>query len=294
MSISEAIVSLVGKIAELKEKINSAWSAYESVFGVAPYDKTLSGLSKAIGSLKGISFSRLDYAFSGHIGDIIPWSLIDTSRCTSMSNTFYQFWKNGSGNKGDGIIDLSSWDTSNVTNMSSMFLQTASNVSEIRLGGKFTTKNVTNFSSMFGYARVPYPLEIDTSKGTNFSMFLYTSQIYTQKYDISALSFDSATNMSNILAYASSITNLIGEHTLEEVENGSIVLFRNLKVDCDLHWSPLDYKNMLACAKGVGDLTGSTTRTFKFHSATFNALSTEEQDTIRNEFSAKNWTLALA
>lgn len=290
-NLPDAVRSIPQEHTELVELTVTANGQY------LPADHDADGFSKVTANVNTVGWNTsplrsMQSAFEGYDGDWFSFEGIDTSNVTNMNKMMSNFWRYNRGNTGNGSMDLSPMNTKNVTDMCEMFAYSGYWLQQIILGGKFTTENVRNFQGMFRYSYVPYPLNIDTHNGTDFSCMLYSIKEFSPIVDISALSFENATNVSQILTYETRNT-LIGDHTLEEVESGNCVLFRGLQVSIDIHWCLLDYRNMLACAKGVADLTGKTDATITLNNAQFNSFTEEQKYAIQSELSQKNWTLAL-
>lgn len=292
-------------ITALKGRIAAAYSAISAKGGTLPATQDSDNLASAIATIPsggGFDFSRFSgfaYAFHDYYGEVFSLADLASAQPTTMAHMFDSFLRYDTQSAG-GIMDLSPLDTSAVTDMMSLFAYTGYNRSlTFVLGNNFDTSNVTNFSYMFSYAKVPYPLNIDTSKGTDFRLMFSSSNNYTTNYDLYCLNFESVTSstgVSNVLGAMNNVTDVLYGHSLQEVESGTCVLFKNLKYSCNIRNVPLDYKNMLACAKGVYDLAtaGLTTQTFTLRKATFEAMTAQEQATIQTTFTNKGWTLALA
>ena len=94
--------------------------------------------------------------------------------------------------------------------------------------------------------------------------------------------------MSYMFYRCSSLTSIIGTHTLEEVQAGTIKALRGLKVGISFSDSPnLERASILALFYGLADLTGKTAQTVTLH-ATAKARLTAEDIKIATD---KNWNV---
>ena len=205
----------------------------------------------------------------------------DTSAVTNMGYMFYVCTN-------ISTLDVSNFNTSAVTNMGSMF----SNCSKLTTldVSNFNTSAVTNMSIMFSNCSNLTTLDLsnfNTSAVTNMSsMFYYCSNLST--LDLSSFNTSAVTNMNNMFAYCTKLTSIIGTHTLEEVQGGTIKAMKGTKVSLYLSDSPnLERASILALFYGLADLTGKTAQTVTLH-ATAKARLTAEDIKIATD---KNWNV---
>ena len=152
------------------------------------------------------------------------------------------------------------FDTSAVTDMSYMF-SSCSNLTTLDLSN-FNTSAVTNMGSMFSFC----------------------SNLTT--LDLSSFNTSAVTNMSYMFNNCTNLTTIIGTHTLEEVQAGTVKALRGLKISISFSDSPnLERASILALFYGLADLTGKTKQTIRLH-ATAKARLTAEDITIATD---KNW-----
>ena len=86
----------------------------------------------------------------------------------------------------------------------------------------------------------------------------------------------------------SNLTTIIGNHTLEEVQAGTIKALKGTKVSLNLSYSPLlERASILALFYGLADLTGNTKETISLH-GTAKARLTAEDIKIATD---KNWNV---
>lgn len=170
----------------------------------------------------------------------------------------------------------------------------------------FDTSNVTDMSYIFNRCSSLTTLDVsgwNTSKVTNMnSMFNYCSSLTT--LDVSGFDTSKVTDMSYIFNSSSSLTSIIGEKSLEDVENG-IVALKGTKVNLSIgNASKLRYSSMLALTKGLADLTGQKAQTISFNRAAWNNMINdddtiptsdviaERKATLSAIAASKNWNLS--
>lgn len=127
----------------------------------------------------------------------------------------------------------------------------------------------------------------DTSSVTDMSnMFSSCSKLTT--LDLSNFNTSAVTEIGNMFYYCSNLTTIIGTHTLEEVQAGTVKAMRGLKVSISFSESPnLERASILALFYGLADLTGQTANTVTLH-ATAKARLTAEDIKIATD---KNWNV---
>ena len=151
------------------------------------------------------------------------------------------------------------FDTSAVTDMRSMFY--GCNLSTLDLSS-FDTSAVTDMNNMFKYCERLTALDLSS-------------------FDTSAVNF-----MDGMFYNCNNLTTIIGNHTLEEVQAGTVKAMRGLKVSISFSDSPnLERASILALFYGLADLTGKTKRTVVLH-ATAKARLAAEDIKIATD---KNW-----
>ena len=201
----------------------------------------------------------------------------DTSAVTDMRSMFYGC--------NLSTLDLSNFNTSAVTNMSRMFGQ-CDKLTTLDLSN-FNTSLVTDMSGMFANCRNLTMLDLssfDTSAVTNMrAMFFYCSNLTT--LDLSSFDTSAVTDMTGMFQNCNSLTTIIGTHTLEDVQAGTIEALKGTKVSLDLYTPLLERASILALFYGLADLTGNTKQTIRLH-ATAKARLTAEDIKIATD---KNW-----
>ena len=152
----------------------------------------------------------------------------------------------------------------------------------------FDTSAVTNMHEMFKYCSKLTTLDLssfDTSAVTSMGgMFDNCDRLTT--LDLSSFDTSAVTNMGFMFYNCNNLTTIIGNHTLEEVQAGTVKAMRGLKVSISFSDSPnLERASILALFYGLADLTGKTKQTVVLH-ATAKARLTAEDIKIATD---KNW-----
>lgn len=154
----------------------------------------------------------------------------------------------------------------------------------------FDTSAVTNMGVMFYGCRNITTLDLsnfDTSAVTDMS-YMFSSCSNLTTLDLSNFNTSAVTNMGDMFSSCSNLTTLIGTHTLEEVQAGTVKAMRGLKVSISFSESPnLERASILALFYGLADLTGKTKQTVELH-ATAKARLTAEDIKIATD---KNWNV---
>lgn len=115
-------------------------------------------------------------------------------------------------------------------------------------------------------------------------MFNYCQNLTT--LDLSNFDTSAVTYIYSMFGKCNKLTSIIGTHTLEEVQAGTVKAMRGLKVSISVSDSPnLERASILALFYGLADLTGQTAQTVTLH-ATAKARLTAEDIKIAND---KNW-----
>ena len=201
-------------------------------------------------------------------------------------------------------LDVSNFDTSNVTNMYQMFW-TCSSLTTLDVSN-FDTSKVTNMGSMFYACSSLTTLDVsnfNTSNVTDMTGVFWSCSSLTT-LDVSNFDTSKVTNMGSIFVYCRRLKSIIGEKSLEDVENG-IVALKGTKVNLSIGSpSKLRYSSMLAVTKGLADLTGQKAQTISFNRAAWNNMFNdddtiptsdviaERKATLSAIAASKNWNLS--
>lgn len=154
----------------------------------------------------------------------------------------------------------------------------------------FDTSAVTDMGSMFYGCNRLTTLDLssfNTSAVTSMGgMFENCSKLTI--LDLSSFDTSSVTNMMYMFYNCTNLTTIIGTHTLEEVQAGTIKALKGTKESLNLSYSPLlERASILALFHGLADLTGNTKQTITLHS-TAKARLTAEDIKIATD---KNWNV---
>ena len=225
--------------------------------------------------------------------DVSCW---DTSKITSMYHVFYNC-------SSLQQLDVSSFDTSRVNNMDGLF-QNCSSLQQLDVSS-FDTSEVNNMSGIFCGCSSLQQLDVssfDTSKVVvMYGMFQNCSSL--QSLDLSGWSASSANSMNNIFYKCKTLRTLIGEKTLQDVDNGLKTMI-GLKYSIKTNNSPIRFSSILALANGLADLTGQTAQTLTISSGSYKNMYNdddtipsadviaERQARIAAICAAKNWNFA--
>ena len=126
--------------------------------------------------------------------------------------------------------------------------------------------------------------DFDTSAVTDMSNMFYGCNLTT--LDLSSFNTAAVTNMMYMFYDCTNLTTIIGTHTLEEVQAGTVKAMKGTKKSLNLSYSPLlERASILALFYGLADLTGNTKQTISLH-ATAKARLTADDIKIATD---KNW-----
>lgn len=151
----------------------------------------------------------------------------------------------------------------------------------------FDTAAVTDMSYMFAFCeRITLDVtNFNTAAVTNMNS-MFKGCLGLTKLDLSNFDTESVSDTFFMFHNCSRLTSIIGTHTLEEVQAGTIKAMRGLKVNIEFYSSPnLERASILALFYGLADLTGQTAQTVTLHD-TAKARLTAEDIKIATD---KNW-----
>ena len=183
-------------------------------------------------------------------------------------------------------VEYKNFDTSAVTNMSYMFSD-CSGLTSLDLSN-FNTSSVTSMGFMFYNCDRLKSLDVtnfNTSSVTRMDR-MFSECLRITSLDVSNFDTSSVTDISDMFLRCNSLISIIGTHTLEEVQEGTVKALRGLKISISFSYSPnLERASILALFYGLADLTGKTKQTVVLH-ATAKARLTAEDIKIATD---KNW-----
>ena len=164
-------------------------------------------------------------------------------------------------------------------------------------------EGITDMSYMFNdCGNLQVISEINTSNVSNMS-YMFNGCNVLQRLDLSGFDTSKVTSMSYMFNRCDKLKSLIGDKTLQDVENGTVAL-RGTKVDIQTRNSPLRFSSILALANGLADLTGQTAQTLTISAQSYNNMYNdddtvptadviaERQARIAAICAAKNWNFA--
>lgn len=187
-------------------------------------------------------------------------------------------------------IDLSSATFANVTTARGMFQYSSALNGTIDLSSA-TFASVTTTYEMFLYCKASTIDMRNATFGANttaYHMFYRAENVVTLRFD--KANFTSSSNIQGLFRYMNAMTTFVCAVSNCNV-NPSASGAANLM---NLGESPLTYQSMLNFANWLSDKTGYSASTITFKATYWNALSTDEKNTLDGIISGKNWTRAIA
>lgn len=139
-------------------------------------------------------------------------------------------------------------------------------------------------------------LDVNTLKKVYFAEDVYLSNSIFARWtliedlDITHWKVASGVNVGNFLQTLTynTISNLIGDHTLQEVLDGEVTVLEGISNSFQCSSSALDRASLLAVIKGLADLTGQTAQTLTIGANNLAKLTSEDLAIATN----KNWNIA--
>ena len=198
----------------------------------------------------------------------------------------------------DGMVSLSvmeNFASSQFANFTYLYYEENGEIKSILFNdGNVDKPNVTNYTisgKPVSYrchentSRVVFK-DFDTSAVMNMNYMFNYCDITT--LDLSSFNTAAVTNMSSMFNFCTKLTTIIGNHTLEEVQAGTVKALRGLKISISFSYSPnLERASILALFYGLADLTGNAKQTISLH-ASAKARLTAEDIKIATD---KNWNV---
>lgn len=253
--------------------------------------------------LKTTNFSSF---FANYQGKYIDLKNLDTSNATNMYGMF-------SGAERIVTIDFGTFDTSKVTTMESMF--SVSSFSEVDKLSNWDVSKVTTVRSMFSSCRNFSSIDLTkwiTSSLTSTNQMFYQNLNNLKTVNLSGWDTTKLTDMYGMFSYSNYLetVNLSGWDTSKVTSINIFDNCYNLKnVTFGNNWASnpnvtsisysscpftkdtiLDLANKIADKSDTSVYTG--TYTVKLKSSQKNVFTSDEQTTLANLFTSKNWTLS--
>lgn len=243
-------------------------------------------------------------------------NLIDTSKCETLTNAFFQNTKLKK-------IDISSWDTSKATSFSSFIdgnssLEEVIGIEDIDLSSadslycfgrscpfklqknldlrRWNTQNITNMNRLFSQANLnSINMEgINTENVTDFGYFLGLTQ-GLRWLNLVGLSAKNATYDMNYclwnLGYAVTDFSIVGDYNYDYVVTNDIKVFSDLHISYKIQGTDLGLPSLRALINGLADVNNQPedSRPTLALGTTLLAKLTNEDRAIATE---KGWNLA--
>lgn len=288
-------VEVIPKSGELVARENGTYLPSE--YGVDAFNK----VEVDVDLLSQCGYAEFDTkpynggAFYGKITKINVSCLV-TAQTTKLSSLFEKF------SLLNEIIGLDKWDTSSVTDMSYMFRE-CSSLQQIDVS-KWDTSSVTTIEGVFFrcyklkhadvsgwdtskvvspayafYQTLFQSLDLSNWYTLNFSNIVYMFTACSFKWlDISYWNVPKVTNTNFIFNGCRSLRTLIGDHILQDVEDGLKTMI-GLKVAISTNHSPLRFSSILALANGLADLTGQEVQTLNISANSYNNMYNDDDTT---------------
>lgn len=195
----------------------------------------IGGIFQSNRSLGSIDISKWNVSNATNVSWLFGYSYFGTIN-VEFSNTsnFQDLGGTFSYLNCEDIIGLNSWNTDNVTALAYAFDHFSIRKAEKKLDlSSWTTPNLQNLNSF---------MQNDASNEDMLTWVDIHNLDCSKVYDTYA-AFEQATRLSTI----------IGDHSIEEVKNGSITALKGLQVDIDLSSTNLERPSLLAVIKGVAE-----------------------------------------
>lgn len=157
-------------------------------------------------------------------------------------------------------VDVSGWDTGAVTSLNSAF-EGCSGLTALDLS-KWDVGKVTDLYHAFYGCSALTTLDVSTWDVSGVTTFThcFSGCKSLKTLDLTGWDVSGAESVDYMLMSCASLTSLIGSHTLEEVEAGTVVALKGLSLSLAIS-AILDRASLLATIKGLADVSGGTAQT---------------------------------
>lgn len=257
--IRNGLMQCIEKIEKLLGRMSSAEATIEEQGNTIKDAKISLSVVENFASSQFENFTYLYYEENGEIKSMlfndgnVSQPLI-YSYVISGKPLSYRCWSNTK------KVKFKNFDTSAITDMTLMFCACE----------KLTSLDLSNFN---------------TAAVTRMNEMFFGCRTLTS-LDFSNIDTSSVNNTYSMFGSCYALASIIGTHTLEDVQAGTVKAFKGLKVDIDFYNSSnLERASILALFYGLADLTGKTSQTVSLH-ATAKARLTAEDIKIATD---KNW-----
>ena len=287
----------------------------------------VSGVMRIINVTKNITDISMAFWNCPNITAVVGLDTWDISACTNLEYLFCDCRKLAS------LEGMEDWDTGKVTNMNGVF-QSCSSLQELNIGNWDVSKVTTMENMLYGLPLTTLDLNNwNTSSVTSMENLFFAcdmeslnignwdvsnvkkvSQMFVYCYelawlDLSKWDFSSLSASNDFIPRTTPCKTIIGDHTLAEVEAGTVVALSNMsKGGCYIKFCSdvMRYSSMLAVAKGCYDrkTAGLSNQTFYLSRTAYNncrndddtipdtATITERQNTLVSIITGKGYNIA--
>ncbi len=263
----DKVVVNVSVAFSLQEYIDTGGKFGDSTWKAFPYESSEITLPED-------SELMFDHCRSLQTVDLSGWNTSNVTNMSSMFSTCYSLQ----------TINMSGWDTSKVTSLFSTF-RDCEKLQTINMSG-WNTSNVTSLFYTFLNCKKLQTLNLSGWNTSNVTSMLGTFNGCTslQTLDLSRWDISEVMSMASTFYNCTSLQTIIGSHTLEEVEAGTVVALKNAGTGTyiDLRNAPaLHYSSFLATIKGAYDrkAAGLSNQTFYLSSTAYDACYNDDGTT---------------
>ena len=290
------------KSVEINTNVPKRFECGDAVFNTNGYNGGVFGIQKItkidVSCLVTSKTESLVSIFNGFsiIKEIVGLESWDTSNVNTMDYSFQKCTNL------ESIDSIYNWNTSNVKSLIETFYL-CTNLQSLDLRGWDTSK-VTNMFETFGSCKKLIKLDVSTWNTSNVKDMDYLFSGYPgESLELSGWDASKVTNLSNTIYNCFNLRTIIGDKTLEDVENGTVAM-RGAKVNFRIISLYLRFSSILALANGLADLTGATAQTLTIYVNIYNNMYNdddtipsadviaERQARIAAICAAKNWNFA--
>lgn len=197
--------------------------------------RQINGVLQGLQSLGSIDISKWNVPKAENLSWLFGFSRFDTINAGfSNTNSFQDLGGTFSYLNCEDIIGLNSWNVTNMTVLAYTFDHFSIRRAEKKLDlSNWTTPKLQTLNSFMQ----------NDSTNEDMPTWVDIHNLDCSKVYDTYAAFEQATRLSTI----------IGDHSIEEVENGSIMALKGLQTDIDLSSTNLERPSLLAVIKGVAE-----------------------------------------
>ena len=151
---------------------------------------------------------------------------------------------------------------------------------------------VNNIAHAFAQCRALTKIDLKTfdSSALTTARLMLTECNQLVELDLTNATFDKVTDTRQMFDSCTALTTIKTPTNSTAISTSATTA----NIPLNLRYSPLTYQSMLNLANWVADFTGYTAPTITYRAASWNALSSAEQNNIDTILSGKNWNRAIA